>query len=251
MWRDGPYLLSNAPTHTHWLEKPIEAARFRFVTTGGGTWPAGNIRLGELVFHGQVLGASHPDVLSGHPVAVLFDENEEIAKSLAGGPDHPISIVHGGAYSGDESLALTSSGIDRPRNMCGPSVPPSPTGISRSSSIRRRDSTGGFSSPGRPLTPATTGMSLLIGRTWPEGGYAFEAGAQPWPRGRAGQQEVAEDPPRDWQVVRVDLWDLYRHPVRIRALNLAASGGGAAFDRILLGRTKEDLDRAPTATQVR
>ena len=54
-WRDGPYLLSNAATHTHWLESPIEGTRFRFVTTGGGSWPAGNVRLGELVFHGTLL----------------------------------------------------------------------------------------------------------------------------------------------------------------------------------------------------
>ncbi len=38
--------------------------------------------------------------------------------------------------------------------------------------------------------------------------------------------------------MRVDLWDLYRHPMHIQALNLGASGGGAAFDRILLARTR-------------
>ena len=33
-WRDGPYLLSDAAVHTHRFETPIEAARFRFVSTG-------------------------------------------------------------------------------------------------------------------------------------------------------------------------------------------------------------------------
>jgi outer membrane protein assembly factor BamB len=53
-WVDGPFLLSDAATHTHWFEKPIEASRFRFVTTGGGAWPVGNLRLGEIVFHGEL-----------------------------------------------------------------------------------------------------------------------------------------------------------------------------------------------------
>ena len=46
-WRDGPYLLSNSATHTHWFEKPVEAARFRLVSTGGGSWPVGNVRLAQ------------------------------------------------------------------------------------------------------------------------------------------------------------------------------------------------------------
>ena len=75
-WRDGPYLLSNEPVHTHWFAQPLEAAKFRLVTTGGGTWPAGNLRLGEIVFHGESLGASHPDAVARRPVAVLFDEQE-------------------------------------------------------------------------------------------------------------------------------------------------------------------------------
>jgi outer membrane protein assembly factor BamB len=61
-WQQGPYLVSDAAVHSHILDKPIEAAKFRFVSSGGGSWPVGNIRLGELVFHGDVLGPSHPDV---------------------------------------------------------------------------------------------------------------------------------------------------------------------------------------------
>ncbi len=54
-WIDGPYLLSNVATHTHWFDKPIEASRVRFVKASGGRWPAANFRLGELVFHGTVV----------------------------------------------------------------------------------------------------------------------------------------------------------------------------------------------------
>jgi hypothetical protein len=41
--------------------------------------------------------------------------------------------------------------------------------------------------------------------------------------------------------VRVDLWELLGKPTRIRGLRLATIGGPSAFDRILLGRTPQDL----------
>jgi hypothetical protein len=57
-WRKGPMLLSSQAAHTHWLPAPVRSARFRFVSTGGGSWPVGNVRLGELVFHGREIGAA-------------------------------------------------------------------------------------------------------------------------------------------------------------------------------------------------
>ena len=99
VWRDGPMLLSNTAMHTHVLDKPIEAAQFRFVTTGGGTWPASNIRLGELVFHGESLGASHPDVQQRKAAAVLFDEKESDLKCLEY-PGRPFRFCYSGAIAG-------------------------------------------------------------------------------------------------------------------------------------------------------
>jgi len=94
-----------------------------------------------------------------------------------------------------------------------------------------------------------TGISLLIGRPWPEGGYALVAGSQSWPQGVLVSKNVAAIAPREWQVVRVDLWtSFHEKPVRIQALNLAATGGGAAFDQILLGRTEQELTRVPRST---
>jgi hypothetical protein len=58
-WIDGPYLVSDAATHSHQFEMPIEGTKFRFLGTGDmlleWRWPMGNIRLGELVFHGRIL----------------------------------------------------------------------------------------------------------------------------------------------------------------------------------------------------
>lgn len=58
-WIDGPYLVSDAATHTHKLDKPLEGSKFRFIGTGNmlqeWRWPMGNIRLSEIVFHGTKL----------------------------------------------------------------------------------------------------------------------------------------------------------------------------------------------------
>ena len=49
-------------------------------------------------------------------------------------------------------------------------------------------------------------------------------------------RQVAEKPPPEWQVVTVDLWEVLGKPVRVRGLRLAASGGPAAFDSVVLAR---------------
>src|SRR5262249_30415704 len=41
-----------------------------------------------------------------------------------------------------------------------------------------------------------------------------------------------------------DLWEVFKKPVRIRGLRLASTGGPAAFDQVLLGRTEKDLAAA-------
>ncbi len=50
-WNFAQALLSDAPVHSHTLPKPVESTRFRLVLPWGC---AGNVRLAELVFHGQV-----------------------------------------------------------------------------------------------------------------------------------------------------------------------------------------------------
>src|SRR5262249_32601302 len=57
-------------------------------------------------------------------------------------------------------------------------------------------------------------------------------------------RKVADAVPADWQVVRVDLWEALKKPVRIRAMRLASAGGSAGFDQIVLGRTEKDLPAA-------
>ncbi|MEI5101785.1 hypothetical protein RB200_28835 [Streptomyces sp. PmtG] len=81
-WVDGPMLLSDQAVHTHMFSAPLVAAWFRFVTTGGGAWPAGNLRLGELVFHGAVLGNAHRDVIDRRGRATLFEDRKSDLRTL-------------------------------------------------------------------------------------------------------------------------------------------------------------------------
>ncbi|WP_020473606.1 outer membrane protein assembly factor BamB family protein [Zavarzinella formosa] len=241
-WRDGPFLLSDAATHTHQLEKPIEAARFRFVSTGGGSWPAGNLRLGELVFHGEVVGASHPDVAAKRPVAVLFDEREDDLSCLKY-PGRPFAFQPTGAYSGGKCLVLTAAGTALPdyRPPFGHAVP------NWDFEIVENPKPGQYrylQFAWKAATEKTTGVSLLIGLAWPGGGVAATAGSHDWKEGVMVKQQFGPRPPADWEIVTVDLWAQAKKPFRIQSIALGSSGGGALFDQVLLGRTAADLERA-------
>ena len=228
-WRDGPYLLSDAAVHTHRFEAPIEAARFRFVSTGGGTWPGGNLRLGELVFHGEALGASHPDALAKRPVAVLFDEREDDLSCLKNS-GRPVAFQPTGAYSGGKCLALTGEGIALPtwRPPFGHAVP------NWDFEIAENPEPGQYrylQFVWKAASDKTTGMSLLLGRAWPGGGVAVVAGKYDWKEGVIATQQASDRPPAEWQVVRVDLWALTKRPFRVQAIGLAATGDGRSSTR--------------------
>src|SRR5262249_33106284 len=91
----------------------------------------------------------------------------------------------------------------------------------------------------RALAPMTKGIGLQIDDGGADAGMihagAFAAG------GAAGGRRVADERPRGWQVVRIDLWEVFKKPVRVRGLRLASVGGPAAFDQILLGRAEGDF----------
>jgi outer membrane protein assembly factor BamB len=241
-WRDGPYLLSDSATHTHVLEKPINAAKFRFVSTGGGTWPIGNIRLGELVFHGEVLGCSHPDAAAKNAVAVLFDEKEADLTALKY-PGRPFGFRYGGAFSGGKCLELSAAGETGPawQPPFGHAIP------NWDFEIAEDPKPGQYryvQFAWKATSDKTTGIGLLLGRAWPGGGVAVLAGDAKWKEGVIAEHKVDGKLPTEWTTVRVDLWALTKgKPPRIQALSLMATGGGALFDQIVLGRTTADLDK--------
>ena len=242
VWRDGPYLLSNSATHSHVFEKPIEAAKFRLVSTGGGTWPVGNLRLGELVFHGEVLGCSHPDAVAKNPVAVLFDESEADVSSLKY-PGRPFGFKYGGAFSGGKCLELSGAGDTGPDW-----VPPFGHAVPNwDFEIAENPKPGQYrylQFAWKATSDKTTGAGLLLGRAWPGGGAAVLVGDAKWKEGVIAEHKIDGKPPTEWTTVRIDLWAVTKgKPPRIQALSLTAGGGGALFDQIVLGRTAEELDR--------
>jgi WD40 repeat protein len=249
-WRDGPYLLFDGRgkktgdltiSHTHWFDAPLEAAKFRFVSTGGASWPVGNFRWGELVFHGEVLGPSHPDAVANRPVAVLFDEREDILRSLMSQGDHPFAFRYDDAASGGKCLELTRAG-----NTTANWVPPFGHVLpnwdfeivekpSRSGQYRWLE----FAWKG--VSSRTRGLSLRVGPHHGDG-VTLSAG-EPTSFESAKAVEQSSTPPLKWETVRVDLWTLYGKPFSVRSFSLGAVGDGARFDRIRLGRSVSDLER--------
>ena len=157
------------------------------------------MRLGELVFHGKSLGASHPDVIAHKAVAVLFDEKEEDLKSLLGGD---LAVIRFDIkYSGGKCIALTRAG------MAFPAYQP-PFGHALPNwdfPIVEKPEPGQYrwlQFAWKATSPQTTGMSLLLSKPWPTGGYNICAGTVDWPQGVLATKTVADKPPTDWQVVR-------------------------------------------------
>ena len=91
--------------------------------------------------------------------------------------------------------------------------------------------------------PWTCGLShgygaLRIGHGHNSDAVDIVAG-QHSPTAGVAVRKVADAPPREWAVVSVDLWDVFKKPLRIQAMGLIAAGGAAAFDQILLKRAPE------------
>jgi hypothetical protein len=236
-WVGVQPLLSDAAVHTHKFAKPIEAARFRIVLP---KMLCGNLRLGEIVLHGETLGASHPDVVAKRPVAVLFDEGNDLSGYL-----HRATITSKGAYSGSRCLTV---GADPATSFA-----PWPEG---SKVFGHTLPNWDFEivedpKPGqyrhlqfawKALTPGTRGIGLQVDNGVHDVAL-FHAGERP-PGDTPNPRKLADAVPAEWTVVRVDLWKVFKKPVRIRGLRVAAAGGSAAFDQVLLGRTEKDLPAA-------
>ncbi|MEU1378078.1 PQQ-binding-like beta-propeller repeat protein [Streptomyces triculaminicus] len=244
IWHDGPMLLSDEALHSHPIQPPLRAARFRFATTGGGSWPSGNIRLGELVLHGRTLGASHRDVLARRGRAVLFDERvEDLRASFQHGHNPMFGFQRGGAFSGGTCLRMSGPGQAHPAFMgatFGHSVPDWDFEITEHPEPGQYRY---FQFAWKATGPETTGMSVRIGVAWPSPSVVVSVGDAAWlPDSVLVEQRVPGRPPAEWTTVRVDLWALTggRLP-QVTSMSLLSNGGGALFDQLVLGRTPEDL----------
>ena len=234
-WEPAGRLLSDQAAHTHLLPKPVEAARFRLSLPRGFV---GNLRLSEIMLHGEELGPSHPDAVANKPTAVLFDENEGDLTSLKY-PNNGFSFRYEDAFSGGKCLAMdadkTANAYYRP--PFGHLIPnwafriveqPTKPGEYRWLSFAWK----GYES--------SRGMTLRVGEHH-AGGVSLHAGEATKIESVIVTQQVAATPPKEWTVVTIDLWKLAGREMTIGSMSLSTVGGAASFDRILLGRTEEGV----------
>jgi hypothetical protein len=230
-WRLVQPLLSNAAVHTHRFARPVEAARFRIVLP---KLMYGNLRLAQIVLHGEALGPSHPDVIAKRPVAVLFDEGGDLKDHLTGA-----TFRFEGAFAGGRCLMVPANG-----NAYPPFQPPVAHVIPNwDFEIAENPGPGQYryaQFAWKALSPQTKGLLLRLDGD----GYGKSLGCYAGeftPQDGMIARKIADAPPQEWQVVRVDLWEVFKKPVRILGLRLATREGAAAFDQILLGQSEKDL----------
>ena len=237
-WLPVQLLLSNAAVHTHKLTTPVEASRFRLVMPWG---LCGNLRLAEIVFHGEKAGPAHPDLAARRPLAVLFDEGDDLNDVLVGAA-RGLSFQFEGAYHGGRYIRQEADRYAAPRF-----VPPFGHVVPTwDFEIAEHPQAGQFryaQFAWRALSPTTRGLMLQFDGDSYGLAPCYYAG-EIEPKDGTLPTKVADRPPPDWQVVVVDLWKVLKKPTRVRGLRLSTIGGPAGFDQVVLGRTPDDLPRS-------
>lgn len=233
-WQPVMPLLSDQAVHTHKLPQPVTASRWRIAFT---PLLVGNLRLAEIALHGEAAGSSHPDVIAKKPVATLFDEADELKEAGLLLPHLGGSIVFNGAFSGGRCIEIKADGSAYPpyRPPFGHVLP------NWDFEVVEKPEPGQYRYlvfAARSLSPQTKGLTVRLDGigygnsvSCYAGTYVKEDDAKGW--------KVDDAPSDAWKVYRVDLWEVLKKPQRIRGLRLAARGGPAAFDRILLSREEK------------
>lgn len=246
LWKDGPKLLSDAgAVHSHTFGA-LSSSRFRLRTTGGGIWPVGNIRLGELVFHGTAMGNSHRDVLDDHVLAVLFDDREDDVRDIVE-DSSAADIQIGGAAVGTRCLRLKKA-VERYPTARGPyghAMHDWDFRIVENPSARGEYRHLQFA--WKALSSRTSGISARFGPAKSAPIFSASIGDSRWPPQTSMVEKRFTGPvPRDWQVVRVDLWKFTAGAVKVvDQFALRSNGDGALFDQIVLARTEDQLPDLP------
>ncbi|MCL2701061.1 MAG: PQQ-binding-like beta-propeller repeat protein [Phycisphaerae bacterium] len=235
LWKPAVELLSDAAVHSHQLPQPITAARWRIMMPWG---LVGNLRLGQIVFHGELVGGSHPDVAAKRPVAVLFDEGNDLADCMAY-RNSGFTFDLKAAMSGNRSIRIEANKSVSPiyNERFGHDIPNWDFEIAENPADGQYRyaqfawKAGDEKTKGVSITfVAADNKSVTF--------HAAETKAE-----LGAKEKVADSVPADWTVVRVDLWKHFGGPVRIQSMTLGAVGGPGYFDQILLGKTEEALPK--------
>lgn len=230
-WFPVHQLRSDQAVHTHRLPRVVEASRWRIVFH---RHLVGNLRWSEILLHGEDAGSSHPDVRAKRPVAVLFDESDELLDAQFVSGTFGVSFAFENAHSGGRFLKM-----DTDRSHASPFRPPFghvlPTWDFE---IAEQPAPGQYrylQFAAKSLSPDTKGWTLRLDGDGYGNSVSCYAGSYTKEDDAKGVP-VSERPGSEWQIYRVDLWKIFQKPIRIRGLRLAARGGPAGFDQVLLKR---------------
>ncbi len=225
--------ISDAAVHTHMFAQPVDATQFRIVLPVG---LCGNLRLGELVFHGELLGPANPDANAKKPLAEIFDEHEEFLGNLSS-RGWGWKVHAGDAYAGGKYLECTGKEAFMHPEFLGDG--PGHASMYAGIPICENPEPGEYrylQFAVKALDPTVKSCAVGINN------ILFALGdVQVNERTTI---KLGATVPGKWTVYRVDLWKAFGRPTTYTALLLDASGP-VGFDQIVLGRTEGDLPPMP------
>ena len=244
-WVTGPTLLSDAATHTHVLTPPIQSPRVRVTLPPTCT---SNLRLGEVVINGALLGCSHPDVVAGNNTCVLFDENPYPFQGQLMGS---YTFQYSDAYSGALCFATTAPGVNSPdwglAGLFYSSLQDWNMQIVQTPQHANEFRYLQFA--WKAVDSTVTGLTLEVGNITGLNGNNILAsmfcgtwcGLSTWPYPTIIQKQISSTVPTSWTLVTVDLWALCQANggINITGMDLCTTGGSgkAEFDAIKLFKT--------------
>jgi hypothetical protein len=240
-WVTACHILADDAVHTHKLANPAEAARFRVLLPWGCV---GNLRLAEIVLHGESLGCSHPDLVARKPVAVLFDEQDDIKNNIF--HEHRAKFNMDKAYSGGRSIEIVAGPAMIPiwKPYFGHAMP------DWDFEIVEDPKPGQYrwlQFAWKAASPETKTINLSL---WEPGEMIASFYAGDSANLNRDGIKLGDRPPAEWHVERVDLWKAFGGKNgRVQTFSLESEGGNALIDQIILGASGRDLDaygRDPT-----
>jgi hypothetical protein len=209
------------------LKKPVESSKFRLILP----WSiGGNLRLTELVLHGENLGGGNADVRKKNPVAVLVDEKEELLGMFYNGE---YRYEGTGAKSGNKFFY-----IGKDANLQQSHEGPLPGWNFQIAENPKPGEYRYLQFSWKALSKDTEGIALI--NSWPQDLQIYAGkfpGREDWHK-----KEISKTVPQEWTTVRIDLWQEFKRPFALTTLGFVSKGGPAGFDQIILGRSESDLN---------
>jgi len=223
IWVKLTDIYANKAIHSHKFE-PIVANKFRILLPWG---VVGNLRMSEIILHGESAGIAHSEVRIGKATATMYDENNpDLKESMENGHNPGFRTMSGpDAYSGANYLLLPPRENNQNESIIGQTSQTSYWLFG----ITQNPIAGQYrylQFAVKALTDNPTSFSIAPGHRDVTPVFRIERIS------------------KEWTVYQVDLWDLKRRFNGVQELgnlSFGVQGGAVAVDFIVLGRTLQDL----------